>query len=757
MADDLRGDGTQAPAGRVRPEVLIETKLHPPAARKEWVERRELIGHLNGTAAKLVLVDAPAGFGKTTLVAQWLAAGARPYAWVSLDPGDDDPGRLWWHIACALQRACPEFGSETILRALRVQSPDFDDDVLPLVAGELAGLPGPVAVVLDDYHFITDRGCHDQVMFLAAHLPPGTQLVLLTRAQPPWPLARMRAVGELAEIRARELRFTPPEATALVHAVAAVDLSQPDVADLIDRTEGWPAGVYLAALSLRGHPSPAAFVHEFTGDNRFVVDFLAHDVLSQQPADVQQFLARTSVLPRFCAPLCDAVTGSADSAGILDRLERENLFVVALDEDRRWFRYHHLFGQVLRSELARTEPGLVAALHERASAWHRRYGSADEAIGHALAAGDVTGAIGLIARHWYGYVDSGRMATVRGWLRALGDDKIAASPLAAHCAAWTAALAGDQASVRSWLPVVEAAAEDGPLPDGMRSMQSSAALLTATFGFDGIGAMRAAGAAAVRLETDPMSPWYALARTSFGVALYYSGEYELAAAELEQAQLSHAAIALVRMLAFSVLAWLAVDMGRLDQAEIFARSARDIVADPEIGLGGAPQSTLAYTAVAAVHVGNRRLEEAREVFEQVLRSRRRWVGISIWPTVEVLLRFAPVLAELGEHTEATALLNEARQLLSSLPDGAGAQLARLDRLERRLAALSPATALDEPLTHRERDVLRLLRGPMSLREIGQELYLSQNTIKTHARAIYRKLGVSDRQTAVLKARDLGFM
>ena len=757
MADDLRGDGTQAQAGRVRPEVLIETKLHPPAARKEWVERRELIGHLNGTAAKLVLVDAPAGFGKTTLVAQWLAAGARPYAWVSLDPGDDDPGRLWWHIACALQRACPEFGSETILRALRVQSPDFDDDVLPLVAGELAGLPGPVAVVLDDYHFITDRGCHDQVMFLAAHLPPGTQLVLLTRAQPPWPLARMRAVGELAEIRARELRFTPPEATALVHAVAAVDLSQPDVADLIDRTEGWPAGVYLAALSLRGHPSPAAFVHEFTGDNRFVVDFLAHDVLSQQPADVQQFLARTSVLPRFCAPLCDAVTGSADSAGILDRLERENLFVVALDEDRRWFRYHHLFGQVLRSELARTEPGLVAALHERASAWHRRYGSADEAIGHALAAGDVTGAIGLIARHWYGYVDSGRMATVRGWLRALGDDKIAASPLAAHCAAWTAALAGDQASVRSWLPVVEAAAEDGPLPDGMRSMQSSAALLTATFGFDGIGAMRAAGAAAVRLETDPMSPWYALARTSFGVALYYSGEYELAAAELEQAQLSHAAIALVRMLAFSVLAWLAVDMGRLDQAEIFARSARDIVADPEIGLGGAPQSTLAYTAVAAVHVGNRRLEEAREVFEQVLRSRRRWVGISIWPTVEVLLRFAPVLAELGEHTEATALLNEARQLLSSLPDGAGAQLARLDRLERRLAALSPTTALDEPLTHRERDVLRLLRGPMSLREIGQELYLSQNTIKTHTRAIYRKLGVSDRQTAVLKARDLGFM
>ena len=747
----------EARAGRARAEVLIETKLHPPAARREWVERRELIGQLAGSAARLVLVDAPAGFGKTTLVAQWLAADARPFGWVSLDQGDDDPGRLWWHIACALKRTCPEFGSEKILRALRVQSPSFGDDVLPLVVSELAALPRPVVIVLDDYHLITDGDCHDQVMFLAAHLPPGAQLVLITRAQPPWPLARMRAVGELAEIRARELRFTPPEAAALLHAVAGVDLSQPDLADLVDRTEGWPAGVYLAALSLRGHPAPGAFVRQFTGDNRFVVDFLAHDVLSRQPDDVRRFLVRTSILARFCAPLCDAVAGSADSAEIIDRLERENLFVVALDEERRWFRYHHLFGEVLRSELARTEPGLVPALHERASAWHRQFGSADEAIGHAQAAGDVTGAIDLIARHWAGYVDSGRSATVRGWLRSLGDDQIAASPLAAHCAAWIAALAGDQASVRSWLPVVGAAPDAGPLPDGMRSFLSSAALLEATFGFDGLGPMRAAGAIAVELETDPMSPWYALARTSYGVALYYSGDYELAAAQLEQAQLSHAAIALVRMLAFAVLAWLAVDTGRLAQAELFANHARDIVTDPDLGLGGAPQSTLAYTAVAAVHVGHGRLEEARELFEQVLRARRRWVGISIWPTVEVLLRFAPVLAELGEHAEAMRLLGEARQLLRSLPDGAGAQLARLDRLDRRLAALSPATALDEPLTDRERDVLRLLRGTMSLREIGQELYLSQNTIKTHTRAIYRKLGVSDRHTAVLKGRDLGFM
>jgi len=739
--------------------VFIETKLHAPTVRTEWVERTALIQCLADAGARVILVDAPAGFGKTTLVAQWRASlvDGRPSAWVSLDGGDDDPTGLWWHLVCAIGRACPAFDGEKILQALRVQAPDFEDTVLPILVNELAALPEPAVLVLDDYHAIKEPRCHGQIAFLLLHLPPSVQIVIITRADPPLPLARLRAAGDMVEVRAGELRFGSSEAAALVNAVAAVELGEPDLADLIERTEGWPAGVYLAALCLRGRSSPSAFIRQFTGDNRFVDEFLAEEVFSRQPADIRQFLTRTSVLARFCAPLCDAVVGTSDAAKIIDVLQRENLFVVPLDEERRWFRYHHMFAQVLRSQLAMTEPDIIATLHARASAWHRLSGSVAEAITHAKAGGDADAAIDLIAHHWSGYVDSGRIATVRGWLRSLGDDVIAASPVAAHCAAWAAALSGDQEPVRRWLPLIEAAQEPGPLPDGMRSLQSSAALLRATFGFDGIGPMREAGATAVELETDPMSPWYPLARTAFGFALYLSGELELAAVQAEEARFSNLAMAMVRMQSFAVLAWLAAEAGNLAQADELARAARDIATDPRRGLSGAPQSSLAYTAAGAAHAAQGRLQQAQGELEHALRLRRKQTGISPWPTLEILLRLAPVRAGLGDDTSSAELLGEARQMLSALPDGADAQLARLERLERRLSGQSRPAPATGPLTERELEVLRLLRGTLSLREIGQELYLSPNTIKSHARAIYRKLDVSDRQDAVEKARELGLM
>jgi|CZKT01.1.fsa_nt_gi LuxR family maltose regulon positive regulatory protein len=740
-------------------DVPMETKLHAPSLRKEWVERRELIQNLARTAVKLVLVDAPAGFGKTTLVAQWRASASedRTFAWISLDDGDDDPGSLWWHVVHALQRACPDLGGDELLRALGVQLPDIAGTVLPMLVNKLAALPAPAVLVLDDYHVVKDSSCHDQLAFLLLHLPQSVEIVLITRTDPPLPLARLRATGEMLEFRARELRFAPAEAASLVHKVAGAELSEPDLADLVERTEGWPAGVYLAALSLRGHGTPSAFIRQFTGDNRFIVDFLAEEVLSRQPDEMRQFLARTAILDRFCAPLCDAVVGSSNAAEIIEILERENLFVVPLDENRRWFRYHHLFAQVLRSELARTEPDIVLTLHERASAWHRQSGSADKAIGHALGAADVAGAIDLIAQHWYTYVDSGRAAAVRGWMRSLGDRAIAANPLAAHCATWAAALAGDRESVQRWLPVVAAGEHHGPLPDGMRSMRFSAALVQATFGFDGIRPMREAAAAAVSLEGDRSSPWYALARTAFAAALYFSGALEPAAVQVEEALLGDAAIAVVRMLAFAFKSLIAIEEGRLAQAEELARSAREIVARGEVGLGEAPLSALGYVAAGAVYAAQGRLQEARSELEDALRPRRRWSGISPWPTVEILLRLAPVLLDLGDRPGAAAHLDEVRQLLASSPDGAEAQLARLERLDRLIAGGSRAASLADPLTEREAAVLRLLRGTLSLREIGQELHLSQNTIKTHAQAIYRKLGVSTRPDAVEKGREAGIL
>jgi LuxR family maltose regulon positive regulatory protein len=384
-----------APGSGMLPDLPMETKLHAPSLRKEWVARAELISVLAATAAKLVLIEAPAGFGKTILAAQWRASVLedRPFAWVSLDRGDDDPGRLWRHVVHSLIRACPGLNGDEVLRAARVPIPDITGTVIPLLVRELAALRAPVVLVLDDYQLIRERSCHEQVAFLLLNLPPSAEIVLITRTEPPFPLARLRAAGEMVEIRMPDLRLEPTEAAALVHNVSGFELAEPDLAVLLERTEGWPAGLYLAALSLRGHPSPSAFIRQFTGDNRFIVDFLAEEVLTQQPSDIRQFLARTAVLDRFCAPLCDAVTGSANATAVLDVLERENLFLVPLDDNRQWYRYHHLFAQLLRGQLARTEPDIVPSLYERASAWHRESGSTNEPIGYTLAAGDGAGVV----------------------------------------------------------------------------------------------------------------------------------------------------------------------------------------------------------------------------------------------------------------------------------------------------------------------------------------------------------------------------
>ena len=348
----------RVPRSSALPDMPMETKLHAPSLRKEWVERRALISVLAATAAKLVLIEAPAGFGKTTLAAQWRASPSeeRRFAWVSLDRGDDDPGRLWWYIAHALQRACAGLSVDEVLRALRVPVPDITGTVIPLLVHELATFQAPVVLVLDDYQLIKEASRHEQTAFLLLHLPPSVEIALVTRTDPPLPLARLRAAGEMVEFRMPELRLEPSEAAELVHNISGLELAAPDLDVLLERTEGWPAGLGLAALSLRGHPSPSAFIGQFTGDNRFIVDFLAEEVLSRQPSNIRQFLARTAVLDRFCTPLCDAVTRSANAAQAIDVLERENLFLIPLDDNRQWYRYHHLFAQVLRGQLARTEP-----------------------------------------------------------------------------------------------------------------------------------------------------------------------------------------------------------------------------------------------------------------------------------------------------------------------------------------------------------------------------------------------------------------
>ena len=467
-----------------------------------------------------------------------------------------------------------------------------------------------------------------------------------------------------------------------------------------------------------------------------------------------EFLRRTAILDRFTPSLCDAVLGSSNAAGIIHVLERENLFLVALGDDRQWYRYHWLFGRVLLSSLMETEPENVPALHARASRWHRQRGSVGEAVTHAVAAGDNAGAVAIIADSWPGHLAEGRIAEFQTWLNSIGDDQIVASPVAAHCAAWCAALSGDRAAFTRWLAVIEASGHDGPLPDGMQSLKSSAALLRGVFGHDGIRDMRESAMLSVDLEADPATPWYALARTALGAALYLSGEFDAAVTPLRDAVLhSSASSALGRMLACSVSAVVATERGQLDHAQELARTAREIVVSHD--LGQTPNAAPAYTAYGAVSVMRGRLVEARDEFQHALRLRRPWFGISPWVSVDTMIRLTPVLYQLGDSAAAASLLGEAADLLAALPDGADAQLSRVRRLEERLSIRS--RSLPEPLTEREEEVLRLLRGSLSLRQIAEELSLSGNTIKTHVKNIYRKLDASTRQEAVEQGRAAGIL
>ena len=737
--------------------VPIDTKLHGPSWRKEWVRRPRLLRELAGSAsAKLVLVNAPAGFGKTTLLAQWRASAAqgRPVAWLSLDQGDDAPRRLWWQVVSALRLACPELGAGDILGALAARHPDIPGTVIPMLVNKLMGLPVQIVLVLDDYHVIQDRRCHEQVAALLRHLPPTLLIALATRTSPPLPLARLRALGEMTEIRARDLRFTRQEATGLVRAVSAVELTAPDLADLVRRTEGWPTGVYLAARALRGHPSPSNFVRQFTGDNRFVADFLAEEVLSRQPAEIGQFLTRTAILGRFCAPLCDAVAGTGNAAAIIDTLERENLFAVSLDETRHWFRYHKLFAQVLRRRLARTEPGLVRTLHERASAWYQAAGSAGAAIDHALAAGDVPRAVNLVADNWHACVRAGQAGTVLGWMRSLPGEQIAASPLAAHCAAWAAAHSDEPEALRRWIPAIEAGGRQGPLPDGIQSFTSSAALLRGVYGFDGLRVMRDSARLAVELETDPRSPWHGLAKAAFGFSLYLCGDLRAAEEQLTEAVRSEAAATPLSLLGVSALALIAVRRGDLPRASDLAGTARSLAARCE--LDDAPQSSLAHTATGAVYAAQGRHEEALDEFKHAVPSHGPVPGMSPWAALEGMLALAQVLLDVGDSARAAEVIDDAQDVLILHPDDVNALAARLERLRCRLAR-PPRVGLVDPLTDREVAVLRLLRGALSRREIGAQLGVSPNTVKTHTQAIYRKLGVSSRRDAVGRGCDTGLV
>ena len=462
---DERAVPTSAEVATAERDVLLATKLYLPRLQASFVPRPRLTARLDDAlAGGMVLVCAPAGFGKTALLGDWAPRGGRAVGWLSLDAGDSDAARFWRHVVAALDRARPGLAAR-VEPLLGPPAPRSFDGLVTALINELAAAPADaeILLVLDDYHVVDSAAVHTSLMFLLEHLPPGMHVVLASRADPPLALARLRARGQLAELRAAELRFTSEEAAALLRAAVGAELSPDALMALEARTEGWAAGLQLAALSLRGQADAAGFVATFSGSHRYVLDYLTDEVLERQTEQVRRFLLETSVLERLSGELCDMVTGGAGGQTMLETVEAAGLFLVPLDEVRGWWRYHHLFADLLRARLRREQPSLVSALHRNAAGWYDEHGLADDAFWHALAAGDTDWAARLIERHFDAFFYlQGEGTTVERWLAALPAEVAGARPRLLLVRALLALAGGRVEAVDNALDAAERASSGFP-------------------------------------------------------------------------------------------------------------------------------------------------------------------------------------------------------------------------------------------------------------------------------------------------------
>jgi LuxR family maltose regulon positive regulatory protein len=745
---------SQIPTLRPSGAVLPSTKLKTPSVRSGLVPRARLVAALTvATGAKLTLVSAPAGSGKSTLLSEWSASPGelRPFAWLSLEASDNDPVRFYEGVIAALRRVVPGIG-EQALGALAGPA-SLTDVTLPSLINELAACEQPLVLVLDDFHLVDNPTIHGSLDFLLEHLPEGLHLAIASRGEPPLALGRLRVRRELVEITASDLRFTDDEATRLLNELRGLDLEPDDIAQLQWRTEGWAAGLELAALSLSGRADPSAFISSFAGDDRPIVDYLGFEVLDGLPAHTRSFLLRTSVLDRLSGALCDTVLGEHGAATRLAELERVNQFLIPLDNKREWYRYHHLFGGLLRHELARTQPDAVPELHRRASAWFRENGSPSEAIHHATAAGDVRGASELIRQHWYGYLQRGRIETVAAWLAALGDDAVAQDPGLCLTNAWIAVNTGRLEGVAEWVEAAERAHASARGGDGA-TIESGVAALHEIYRYmhgDVDGAVEAGRRSVERGDT----PWRPVGCPVLGIALFWSGHAVDAASELAEAvdTARTAGNHLAVIHASGGLAVLRAEEADMEAAERLATGALELA--EERGLGEHWATTMARIARARTLEQQGRLAEASDAIERGLELSRR--GVAAVEIAYALLAKAEALQLQGDRGAATDALREARRAVADCPrpgilaDMLGGTARRMRRTPRRRNGHGAA----DDLTERELAVLRLLPGQLSQREIADALYVSINTVKTHTKGVYRKLGVDTRDEAVRRARELG--
>ena len=733
---------------------LIEAKLAQPRIRAGVVPRARLFVALDRLEkVELTMISGPAGAGKTVLVSSWLAGRSDvSLAWITLDRGDDDPVRLWTYVAHAVDRIRPGLARRG-LAVLRMPRSSVEAGINELLNG-LAGHDGRVVIVLDDLQHVTSEGCLRSIAYAVERLPPATRMVAMTRSDPGRRLGRLRARGALGELRAQDIAFTGDEAHALLVERVGVPVSMEDVERLVERVEGWPAGVSLAALWLAGHDAPSEGIRQFSADHRHVADYLTSEVLDTIDDETRGFLLRTSILDRFTAPLCDAVLGTKSAAGVLAEIERSNLFLVALDARGVWYRYHHLFRQLLRIELAATSPQAVRELHRRAAGWFRANGLLEEALAHAAAVDETELAKLLTAEH-LALIRSGKFDVFMDSLDQLPDEQLERSPVLAAAGAIAGGVIAQPAA--KWRRLARIAEENRhSLPDPERHyVEVVVALAPAVLLDEDLESALGHATRAVALARGHVDELAVIALASLAYVNYLRGDVTAARQTAEEAAAQPGASRQPhgQIHAHALLALLACDAGHPHAAEAEAR--RTVMRSRELGLSGILSAGMAHHALGQAllelgqaHDAERELERA-ETLRRALEPRL--------DHVHSLLVLAQARIARGRLTLAASELEVAREQLDAFTD-VGRLAALAEEAEARLhEARAGSMKTVEPPSPAELAVLRLLSTDLSQREIGDELFLSMNTVKTHTRNVYGKLGVNSREAAVRQANAVGLI
>ncbi len=747
MTDD--SGGVELTVVELEP-LLLDAKLSVPQPRPGSVSRRALIETARACECRVVGATAPAGYGKSTLLAQWADAEDRPVGWVSLDRLDDDPAALLSVLAAAYGRIS---GQSDLAADVRGPGVSPLGRAAPRLASALRASPVPFVLMLDDLHELQSPACHDVLSVVISGIPHGSQLVAASRSEQPH-LPRLRASGDALEFTADDLALDPAGAEQ-IFSQARVSLTPELAAAVASRTEGWPAGLYLAAMIASDSNGDVLTI---SGEDRYVADYLYRESLMHLPEGVQRFLRRTAVLDQLSAPLCDTTVRESGSGARLRGLEARSLFLVPLDRRRGWYRYHALFREFLLGELRRVEPDEIAKLHLRAADWYESNGSPALALEHLLSTTERDRCVQLVARLALSTYRAGQISTVQRWLSALGHAAVEDYPPLAVLAGWIAALTGQTADAQRWAALLDTVSFD-PMPvDGTASFQSSRAMLRALMCPAGPEQMATDADVAVA-EEPPWSPWRATALCLSAEAQLLLADSEGAAAALFIQTCAVAATLLGNgpniVLSRAELAVLAMDRGRWAEAANHLELALATV--DEFRLQDYVLSVPAFAAAGrlAVHRGD--WEEADRQLARAMRARPSCTFVLPWVAVRVRLQLAKVYAALADHATARHLLREIDDILLHRP-ALGALVHEVTELRRIVAASGHAAKAGRPpLTQAELRLLPYLQTHLTFKQIGERLFVSRNTISSEVGSIYRKLGVSSRSAAVHQATTVGLL